>query len=121
MKVKTNIIGCCYLGTDLFTGLRAELRDKYENGDCIQLTCVHPSWHNTGITKPFDHILQKYGVRSDPASNVSDAIVEQVFASRSGQIFMPRSEEAKTSIRNWPIWLQDVAMYVHRKTAGMSL
>jgi len=110
-------IGALYL----HEGLRAELRDKYENGDCIQLTCVHPSWHNTGITKPFEHILQRHGVRTDPASNVSDAVVEQVLASRSGQIFMPRSEETKIRIRNWPIWLQDVAMYIHRKRAGLSL
>lgn len=99
---------------DIFIGLRAELRDRYENGDCIQTTSVHPSWHDTGIVKPFTHILKKAGVRMDPATNVSDAVIEQVLSSRSGQIFMPRSEERGTRIRSWPVWLQDAFFYTQR-------
>ncbi|KIV82193.1 hypothetical protein PV11_04320 [Exophiala sideris] len=104
-------VGALYL----HEGLRAELRDYYENGDCIQLTSVHPSWHSTGIVKPYEAHLQKHGVRIDPASNVSNAIVEQVLAARSGQIYMPRSVESATGARNYPIWVHDVAAYIRRK------
>ncbi|KAJ9632534.1 uncharacterized protein PV06_02891 [Exophiala oligosperma] len=104
-------VGALYLND----GLRAELRDRYENGDCIQTTSVHPSWHDTGIVKPFTRILKKNGVRMDPPSNVSDAVIEQVLSSRSGQIFMPRGEERGTHVRSWPVWLQDAYFYTQRK------
>ncbi|KIW15142.1 hypothetical protein PV08_05187 [Exophiala spinifera] len=103
-------VGALYLND----GLRAELKHFYENGDCIQTTSVHPSWHDTGIVKPYAHILERNGVRMDPASNVSDAVIEQVLASRSGRIFMPRREEGNTSIRSWPVWLQDALFYTQR-------
>lgn len=100
------------------TGLRAELRDRHPNGNTIQTTSVHPSWHKTGIIRGFEDKLASVGIRVDPASNVSDAVVEQVLAARSGRIFMPRSEEGNSGVRTWPIWLQDVVGYVHKKTSG---
>ncbi|KAI1609736.1 short chain dehydrogenase/reductase [Exophiala viscosa] len=106
-------VGALYL----HEGLRSELRDYYENGDCIQLTSVHPSWHSTGIIKDYEDKLRKFGVQIDPASNVSNAIVEQVLAGRSGQIYMPRSEVGNTGVRNYPLWVQDFAAYVRRKRA----
>lgn len=51
------------------------------------------------------------GVRVDPASNVSDAVVEQVLAGRSGRIFVPKSESGNAGARNSPVWLQDLVMY----------
>ncbi|KIX09017.1 uncharacterized protein Z518_00095 [Rhinocladiella mackenziei CBS 650.93] len=104
-------VGALYL----HEGLRAELRGHHENGDCIQTTCVHPSWHATGIVKPFEDKLAKFNIVCDPASNVSDAVVEQVLAGRSGQIFVPRSEAGKTHLRNWPLWMQDIMLYMYRK------
>ena len=107
------------LETDLSTGLRAELRSNYDNGECIQTTCVHPSWHSTGIVKPYEEKLAKAGIMCDPASNVSDAVVEQVLAARSGQIFMPRSEEGNTRMRNMPLWMQDIMLHMLRKRVGL--
>ncbi|KIY03121.1 uncharacterized protein Z520_01588 [Fonsecaea multimorphosa CBS 102226] len=107
---------CCTKVAALFLseGLRSELRGYYENGKCIQTTSVHPSWHATGIVKPLEAKLEQLGIKCDPASNVSDAVVEQVLAGRSGQIFMPRTEESRTRVRDWPLWLQDAVIYFQR-------
>jgi len=114
---------CCTKVGALFLneGLRGELRAFHEGGSCIQTTSVHPSWHATGIVKPFEAQLNKFGIKCDPASNVSDAVVEQVLAGRSGQIFMPRTEASKTGLRSYPLWLQDSLMYVNKKMKGFQL
>ncbi|KIW68941.1 hypothetical protein PV04_04852 [Phialophora macrospora] len=105
-------IGALYLTE----GLRHELRVYHgAEGRCIQTTSVHPSWHATGIVKPFEDKLEKSGIKCDPASNVSDAIVEQVLAGRSGRIFVPKTEEKNTGLRNFPVWLQDVVIYLNKK------
>jgi len=110
-------IGALYLND----GLRAELRALHGSaGRTIQTTSVHPSWHATGIVKPFEDRLSKFGIQCDPASNVSDAVVEQVLAGRSGKIFMPRTEEAKEGVRSYPIWLQDVLLALDRRLQGFS-
>lgn len=108
------------LETNYMTGLRAELRTRYENGHCIQTTCVHPLWHATGMVKPHQNKLAKSGVPVDPPSNVSDAVVEQVLAARSGQIFMPRNTERMLVPRNFPIWIQDILLYVESKTTNLA-
>jgi len=64
----------------------------------------------TGIIKGVETKLAEHGIIPDPPSNVAKAVVEQVLAHRSGQIFMPRSAEAQSGTRRLPIWLQDVAL-----------
>lgn len=90
-------------------GLRAELFTRHgPAGHSICTTSVHPSWHSTGITKAAEPMLNKYGIYPDPASNVTDLIVEQVLAGRSGQIFVPKDQVRYKNARSWPLWLQDV-------------
>lgn len=91
----------------LMEGLRNELLSRYKNGFCVATTSVHPSWHKTGIIKGFEDRLAEYGIVADPASNVANAVVEQVLSHRSGRIFMPRSAERQSGTRNLPIWVQD--------------
>jgi len=91
----------------LHEGLRNELLSRYENGFTIATTSVHPSWHATGIIKGFESKLAEHGIVADPPSNVARAVVEQVLAHRSGQIFMPRSAEGQAGTRRLPIWVQD--------------
>ncbi|KAK5321052.1 hypothetical protein LTR70_004297 [Exophiala xenobiotica] len=94
----------------LTEGLRNELLSKYENGFTVATTSVHPSWHATGIIKGFESKLAEHGIVADPPSNVAKAVVEQVLAHRSGQIFMPRSAESQSGTRRLPIWVQDVLL-----------
>jgi all-trans-retinol dehydrogenase (NAD+) len=82
---------------------------------------VHPSWHATGIVKPYEEKLASFGIKMDPASNVSDAVVEQVLAGRSGRIYMPRTEEAKAGIRNYPVWFHDAFAALQKWTSGFEL
>ncbi|KAK5081746.1 hypothetical protein LTR05_007882 [Lithohypha guttulata] len=91
----------------LHEGLRNELLMRYENGSCVASTTVHPSWHATGIVKPWENKLKEHGIRPDPPKNVADAVVEQVLAHRSGRIYMPRSAESQAGTRQLPLWLQD--------------
>ncbi len=95
-----------------FSGLRAELRDRYPNGHSVCTTVVHPSWHNTGILGGEANIrrLNEYGIYPEPASNVSDLVLQNVLNARSGQIFVPRSQNSRAGMRHWPLWAQD-AMY----------
>lgn len=94
----------------LHEGLRNELLGRYENGHTIANTTVHPSWHATGIIKGSEAKLEEFGIKPDPPVNVSNAVVEQVLAHRSGKIFMPRSEIAKSGTRQLPLWFQDWAL-----------
>ena len=52
--------------------------------------------------------MTKQGIVPDPPSRVSDVVVEQVLAGRSGRICVPKSQESNMGIRNWPRWAQDV-------------
>ncbi|ETI24891.1 hypothetical protein G647_04261 [Cladophialophora carrionii CBS 160.54] len=112
-------IGALYLTEGMLScppGLRNELRVYHgAAGRCIQTTSVHPSWHATGIVKPFEDKLEKFGIKCDPASNVSDAVVEQVLAGRSGRVFVPRTEERNAGVRNFPLWLQDALLWLSQK------
>lgn len=53
-------------------------------------------------------MLNKYGIYCDPASNVSDMIVEQVVAGRSGRLFVPKDQVKIANVRSWPQWTQDM-------------
>lgn len=79
---------------------------------------MHPSWHATGIVKAYEAKLASVGIKMDPASNVSDAVVEQVLAARSGRIFMPRRVEGQSKLREWPRWAQDSVGYLNAKING---
>lgn len=91
------------------TGLRNELITAYENGDCVNMTVVHPGWHSTGITKPFEQRLKtQKGVEFDPAINTAEAVVKQVLAGKSGSLFVPKELSKSSGSRRLPIWLQDL-------------
>jgi all-trans-retinol dehydrogenase (NAD+) len=93
---------------NVFLGIRAECLTRYPGGEGVCTTSVHPSWHATGILKGAQKALNKYGIYPDPPSNVSNLVVEQVLKGRSGRIVVPKSEEGKTGLRNWPVWTQDL-------------
>ena len=97
-------IGALYLSE----GIRAECISRYEGGEGICTTSVHPSWHATGIIKGAEKELNKYGIIPDPPSNVANGVIEQVVKGRSGRLAFPKSEESKMGLREWPIWVQDV-------------
>ena len=101
------------------TELRVELRDLYENGQCIQTTSVHPGWHSTKIlSKRLEKNLTSHGVKVDPPTNVSDAIFEHVLSGRSGQLFVPKHYASARSTRFWPVWYQDVKTFLNRLASG---
>ncbi len=81
---------------------------RYPGGEGICTTSVHPSWHQTGILKGAEKALSKYGIVPDPPSNVSNLVVKQVLKGKSGRLCVPKTEEGKTSLREWPIWVRDI-------------
>lgn len=101
------------------SGLRAELRDRYHNGHSVCTTVVHPSWHQTGILGGEANVrkLNEYGIYPEPASNVSELVLDNVLNARSGQIFVPKSEKSRAGTRNWPIWAQDAVHGLMRMQA----
>ncbi|ORX89415.1 hypothetical protein BCR34DRAFT_609240 [Clohesyomyces aquaticus] len=113
---------CCSKVAALYLsdGIRAECLTRYPNGSSICTTSVHPSWHATGIIKGNVKDLVKHGVVLDPPSNVSDRVVEQVLAGRSGRIYVPRAQEGNARLREWPLWAQDVVMgYVWKRASEL--
>ncbi|KIW00129.1 hypothetical protein, variant [Verruconis gallopava] len=101
---------CCSKVGALYVseGIRAECLSRYPGGEGICTTSIHPSWHQTGILKGAEKALKKYGIVPDPASNVSDKVIEQVLKGRSGRITVPESEKGKMSLREYPMWVQDI-------------
>ncbi|KAF1809544.1 NAD(P)-binding protein [Eremomyces bilateralis CBS 781.70] len=101
---------CCSKVAALYVseGIRNECLSRYAGGEGICTTSVHPSWHATAIIKGAEKTLNKYGIHPDPPSNVGDVVVEQVLKGRSGRLVVPKSEEGKTGLRNWPRWVQDL-------------
>ncbi|EAT85089.1 hypothetical protein HBI56_075370 [Parastagonospora nodorum] len=91
-------------------GVRAECLSRYPGGEGICFTSVHPSWHQTGILKGNEATIAKFGIVPDPPTNVSDLVVKQVLNGKSGRLVVPKSEESKTGLRNWPLWAQDIAL-----------
>jgi len=83
---------------------------RYEGGEGICTTSVHPSWHQTGILKGSEASLAKQGIVPDPPSNVSDVVVKQVLSGQSGRLIVPESEEGKTGVRYWPLWAKDIVL-----------
>lgn len=51
--------------------------------------------------------MAKQGIKPRTPVEVSDAVVEQVLKARSGRLVVPVGAEMWTSIRTWPLWLQD--------------
>ncbi|CAO2650902.1 Nn.00g091990.m01.CDS01 [Neocucurbitaria sp. VM-36] len=98
-------VGALYISE----GIRAECLTRYSGGQGIRTTSVHPSWHQTGIIKGAEKSFAKYGIIPDPPRNVSNLVVEQVLKAKSGGICVPKSEEGKIGLRNWPRWAQDLA------------
>jgi all-trans-retinol dehydrogenase (NAD+) len=83
---------------------------RYPGGKGICTTSVHPSWHQTGILKGSNEALAKAGIVPDPPRNVSDLVVRQVLAEKSGRLCVPKAEEGNTELRSWPLWIQDIAL-----------
>jgi all-trans-retinol dehydrogenase (NAD+) len=105
--------------TNTHLGIRAECLTRYPGGEGICTTSVHPSWHATGILKGAEKELNKFGIYPDPPSNVSNLVLEQVLKGRSGRLVVPRSEEGKVGLRNWPMWMQDLVFgFVGKRNQG---
>ncbi|KAK7192422.1 hypothetical protein PSPO01_01130 [Paraphaeosphaeria sporulosa] len=97
------------------SGLRRELQRIYVGGEAICTTSVHPSWYQTGILAGAEEALAKRGIKPRPPVEVSDAVVEQVLKARSGRLVVPAGAEMWTSIRTWPLWLQDMVSGLGRR------
>jgi all-trans-retinol dehydrogenase (NAD+) len=102
---------CCSKVAALYLseGIRSECLTRYPGGEAICTTSVHPSWHATGIIKETElDKLKKHGYKVGPASDVSDAVVEQVLKGKSGRLCVPKSAAVFEWIRTLPLWAQDV-------------
>lgn len=89
-------------------GLRRELQRFYVGGETICTTSVHPSWYQTGILAGIEEHLAERGIKPGPPIEVSDAVFKQVLNARSGRLVIPAGQKMWTSIRTWPLWLQDI-------------
>jgi all-trans-retinol dehydrogenase (NAD+) len=52
--------------------------------------------------------MSKAGIVPHPPKNVSDLIVKQVLNGKSGRLVVPKSDEGKTGVRSFPLWVQDI-------------
>ncbi|KAF7896052.1 hypothetical protein EAF00_006067 [Botryotinia globosa] len=85
-------------------GLASELKALY-NAPNVRTTVVNPGWVQTPLVA--DLISQ--ASFKDPylqPETISNAVVDQVLAGRSGQIILPKYMSIISTIRGWPWWLQ---------------
>lgn len=95
-------------------GLRTELLTRYENGNTICTTSVHPTFHDTPMIKNITG-----GARSTvplfPPQDVADKVVEQVLNGRSGKQFMPKGQYWVSFVKYLPTWTVDILMYLRTR------
>src|ERR1700761_1774026 len=71
----------------LHEGLTSELHHRYPNGKTINTTSIHPTFARTALTGTWTKNL--VGQHVLEPEEVADAIVRQVMAGKSGQVFLP--------------------------------
>lgn len=96
----------------LHEGLANELRSKkIHNAPEIKLTCVHPTFAATAMTKEHEATIAGQGMQLIDPHVVSDAIVKQVLRCKGGQIILNGdAPDFISSMRGWPHWLSSSLM-----------
>jgi hypothetical protein len=83
----------------------SELTHRYPNGECINTSCVHPTFARTALTNDWTRRIQKQ--RLLEPEEVAGPVVEQVLKGKSGQIYCPAWMSSSTGVRGWPLWLAE--------------
>jgi hypothetical protein len=83
----------------------SELTHRYPNGECINTSCVHPTFARTALTNDWTRRIDKQ--RLLEPEEVAGPVVEQVLNGRSGQIYCPSWMSVSTGVRGWPLWLAE--------------
>ncbi|KAM0150444.1 hypothetical protein ACHAQE_008945 [Botrytis cinerea] len=85
-------------------GLASELKSLY-NAPNIRTTVVNPGWVRTPLA---EDVISQAGFKDTylQPETVSNAVVDQVLAGRSGHIILPKNMSIMGTIRGWPWWLQ---------------
>ncbi|KAF2491553.1 NAD(P)-binding protein [Lophium mytilinum] len=88
-------------------GLNQELRALYHAPDVLT-TSVHPTFAATALTKEWQSTLEGNGATILTKEAVAEAVVEQVFSCRGGQLVIPGRVGWMTMMKGLPNWAQEV-------------
>jgi len=96
----------------LHEGLATELRSKeMHNAPEIKLTCVHPTFAATAMTREHAETIRGNGMELIDPRLVSDAVVRQILRGKGGQIILNgKAPDFISSMRGWPHWLSGSLM-----------
>ncbi|TGO58304.1 hypothetical protein BOTNAR_0183g00140 [Botryotinia narcissicola] len=85
-------------------GLASELKALY-NAPNVRTTVVNPGWVRTPLA---EDIISQASFKDSylQPETISNAVVDQVLAGRSGQIILPKDMSIIGTIRGWPWWIQ---------------
>jgi len=108
-------VQCVPVADMIFEGLTQELRHRYPNGHCIRTSSIHPFWARTGLVKSWESTLEANGAPLLDPQEVADAVVNQVFSAKSGQLFLPKRISIITGVNGWPIWMQELLRGISAK------
>ncbi|KAL5334959.1 hypothetical protein BJX70DRAFT_339808 [Aspergillus crustosus] len=89
-------------------GLRQELRLWYK-APRVRTTVVHPLWVRTPMIKLLTDAGSEFKQPILTPEMVSEAVVKQVLAQRSGQIILPGYYTPLSMLRAMPNWIQEFA------------
>ncbi|KAL5043144.1 hypothetical protein BDW71DRAFT_130793 [Aspergillus fruticulosus] len=89
-------------------GLRQELRLWYK-APKVRTTVVHPLWVRTPMIKVLTDAGSEFKQPILTPEMVSEAVVKQVLAQRSGQIILPGYYTPLSMLRAMPNWIQEYA------------
>ncbi|CAI7610054.1 unnamed protein product [Penicillium bialowiezense] len=86
-------------------GINQELKILY-NAPSVRTTIIHPSWVRTPmISKLSNNPAFKVSILEP--EDVAHAIVSQILSGYGGQIILPESGSWVSSVRGFPLWLQE--------------
>jgi len=86
--------------------LNLEIKQKHKSPDVIT-TVVHPNWTRTPLTEQHRAHLEKNQGPLLTADEVAEAIVQQIWSCRGGQLILPKWVRPVSTIRSWPNWMQE--------------
>lgn len=92
----------------LHDGLTTELRTIHKCTG-VKTTIVHPTWTDTPMIASHVDQLKKHMHVMQP-QEVSDAVVNQIMACRSGQLILGTGSRVISTLRAWPVWLSRIVM-----------
>lgn len=73
----------------------------------VLTSIVHPNFVTTPLIGKYTEMLGDSGIHLLDSDDVARAVTDQIFACKGAQLMLPERLSAISSLRAWPLWLQN--------------